>query len=70
MVLISFFVPSLEWWFGRFMPNHEQAQRGFILSCNMLKDTYPREYNKFEIRVVVHISMLFSSMIINFFRLL
>jgi hypothetical protein len=31
------------------MPNHEHAQRRFAHSYKMLVDTYPREYNEFEI---------------------
>jgi hypothetical protein len=30
------------------MPNHEQAQHRFTLSCKMLVDTYLREYNEYE----------------------
>ena len=53
-LIYFFFVPSLKWWFGRFITNHEQAQRRFILSYKMLVDIYPWEYNKFAILVVVH----------------
>ena len=41
-------------WVRRFIPNHGQAQLIFILSCKMLVDTFPREYNKFALQVVVH----------------
>jgi hypothetical protein len=34
------------------MPNHEQAQHRFTLSYKTLMDTYPREYNKFEVWVL------------------
>jgi hypothetical protein len=34
------------------MPNHEQAHGRFTLSCKTLIDTYPREYNEFETRLL------------------
>jgi hypothetical protein len=43
-------------WFG-FIGSYQTIDRQqlvFILSCKLLMNIYPREYNKFEIWVVIH----------------
>jgi hypothetical protein len=54
MALISFFVPSLKWWFSMFMSDHEQAQCIFTLSCKTLMYTYPKEIQRIWNRAIVH----------------
>ena len=58
MALVSFFfVPSLKWWFGLSSQIHTKPWIGIAYihsSYKMLTETYLKEYNKFEIRVVIH----------------
>jgi hypothetical protein len=55
---------SFHCWSGgsaihRLILNYGHAQLIFILYCKMLMDTYPREYSKFEIWVLL--SILFAT---------
>ena len=51
--------------FGFASSYHEQAQLILIFFSKTLVDTYPREYNKFALWVVVHNFCSFSSMLMK-----